>query len=163
MLTSSTLRFIGIELLVVKSADSSSVHHSGNFGPDKAIDNNIETTFHSAIHPTEEVNPWLQIELENVSTVHQVIVHNRKIEGSRMKNVAVRVGLSKFTKGMEVKNDEICATYQGPGRDGEKIIINCLKAMKGQYVSIHMMENRPAVLNLNEIMIYGNIGKWLCC
>ena len=144
----------------MKSADSSSAHHGGNFGPDKAVDNDMETMFHNANHPTEEMNPWLQIELEYISTVNQVILHNRRdCCGNRMKDVALRVGLKKFTKGMEVKNDEICATYQGPGSDGEKIIINCLRAMKGQYVSIHLMQNTPTILNLNEIMIYGHAGK----
>ena len=127
--------------------------------PDKAIDNDIETTFHSLTSP-KDLNPWLQIELEYVANVNHVIIHNRKsCCGERMKNVALRVGLTKFTKGMEVKNDEICATYEGPGSDGEKIIINCSSEMKGQYLSIHLMQNTPAILNLNEIMIYGHSGK----
>ena len=149
-------------MLALKSADSSSLHPSGNFNPDKAIDNDIETTFHS-ISSTKspgEINPWLQIELEHVANVNHVIIHNRKnCCGERMKNVALRVGLTKFTKGMELQNDETCAIYDGPGSDGEMIIISCSREMKGQYVSIHRMENTPAILNLNEIMIYGHSGK----
>ena len=151
--------FIGLELLALKSADSSSVHKSGNYNPDKAIDNDIENTFHSLTSPAD-MNPWLQIELEYVANVDHVIIHNRKdCCGKRMKNVALRVGLTKFTKGMELQNDETCAIYDGPGSDGEKIIISCSREMKGQYVSIHRMENTPAILNLNEIMIYGHVGK----
>ena len=109
------------------------------------------------------MNPWLQIELEYVANVDHVIIYNRKdCCGERMKNVALRVGLTKFTKGMELQNDETCAIYDGPGSDGEKIIISCSREMKGQYVSIHRMENTPAILNLNEIMIYGHAGKGLC-
>ena len=125
-----------------------------------AIDNDIETMFHSA---RSEINPWLQIELEYVSIVNQVIIHNRRdCCGNRMWKVALRVGLTKFIKGMEVKNDEICATYQGPGTDGEIIMINCSRAMKGHYISIHLMQDTAAILNLNEVMIYGHTGKKLC-
>ena len=118
--------------------------------------------FHSIFSTSSpgEMNPWLQIELEYVANVNHVVIHNRKdCCGERMKNVALRVGLTKFTNGMELKNDETCATYEGPGSDGEKIIINCSRKMKGQYVSIHLMQNTPAILHLNEIMIYGHAGK----
>ena len=151
---------IGIDLLVAKSADSSSVY--GGYEPAKAIDNDLETDnglFHS-LYPPFETDPWLQIELEYVAAINKVIIYNRKhCCGDRTKNVALRVGLTKFTKGMELKNDEVCATYEGPGSDGEKIMINCSREMKGLYLSIHLMQNTPTILNLNEIMIYGHAGK----
>ena len=80
-----------------------------------------------------------------------------------MKNIAIRVAFTKFVKGMNLNNDEICGTYQGPGKNGEEITISCngttVMGIKGQYVSIHLMQDTPAILNLNEIMIYGIEGK----
>ena len=145
---------IGIDLLVAKSADASSVY--GGYEPAKAIDNDLENTFHS-LYPPFETDPWLQIELEYVAAINKVIIYNRRhCCGDRTKNVAVRVGLTKFTKGMELDNNEICATYEGPGSDGEEIIINCSSTMIGQYVSVHLMLDTPGILNLSEIMIYGH-------
>ena len=151
---------IGNDLLVAKSADASSVYGpiTGAYGPPKAMDNDLETIFHSDV--AGEMDPWLQIELEYVATVHQVIIINRKdCCGNSMKNVALRVGLIKFTKGMDLKDDEICAKYQGPGKNGEKIEIKCSSPMKGEYVSIHLIEHTPAKINLMEIITYGNPGK----
>ena len=106
------------------------------------------------------MNPWLQIELEYVAAINTVIIYNRRhCCGDRTKNVALRVGLTKFTKGMELDNNEICATYEGPGSDGEEIIINCSSTMIGQYVSVHLMLDTPGILNLSEIMIYGHECK----
>ena len=148
---------IGIKILSVKSADASSAH--SNYPPSQAIDNDKDTMFHSD-NTIDKTNPWLQIELEYVATVHQAIIINRKdCCGNSMKNVALRVGLIKFTKGMDLKDDEICAKYQGPGTNGEKIEIKCSSPMKGQYVSIHLIEHTPAKINLMEIIIYGNPGK----
>ena len=151
---------IGIDLLVAKSADSSSVY--GGYEPAKAIDNDLETDnglFHS-LYPPFETDPWLQIELEYVAAINKVIIYNRRhCCGDRTKNVALRVGLTKFTKGMELDNNEICATYEGPGSDGEEIVMNCSSTMIGQYVSMHLRLDTPGILNINEIMIYGHECK----
>ena len=151
---------IGIDLLVAKSADASSYYGSdpsGSLGPAKAIDNDLDTTFASNPH---DMDPWFQIELEYVAAINKVIIHNRRnCCGDRMKNVALRVGLTKFTRGMELNNNEICATYQGPGSDGEEIIMNCSSTLIGQYVSIHLMLDTPGYLNFNKIMIYGHACK----
>ena len=149
---------IGIKILSVKSADASSAHDK--FPPSQAIDNDIDTMYHTGEGPNDRTNPWLQIELGYAATVHQVIIINRKnCCGNDLKNVALRVGLIKFTKGMDLKDDEICAKYQGPGTNGEKIEIKCSSPMKGQYVSIHLIEHTPAKINLMEIITYGNPGK----
>ena len=149
---------IGIKILSVKSADASSAH--SNFPPSQAIDNDEDTMYHTGEGPNDRTNPWLQIELGYAATVHQVIIINRKnCCGNDMKNVALRVGLIKFTKGMDLKDDEICAKYQGPGKNGEKIEIKCSSPMKGQYVSMHLIEHTPAKINLMEIITYGNPGK----
>ena len=151
---------IGNDLLVAKSADASSVYGpvTGAYGPAKVIDNDLENIFASL--PPGEIDPWLQIELEYVAAINTVIIYNRRhCCGDRMKNVALRVGLTKFTKGMELDNNEICATYEGPGSDGEEIIINCSSTMIGQYVSVHLMLDTPGILNFSEIMIYGHECK----
>ena len=148
---------IGIKILSVKSADASSAH--SNYPPSQAIDNDKDTMFHSD-NTIDKTNPWLQIELEYVAAINKVIIYNRRhCCGDRTKNVALRVGLTKFTKGMELNNNEICATYEGPGSDGEEIIMNCSSAMIGQYVSIHLRLDTPGSLNINEIMIYGHECK----
>ena len=151
---------IGNDLLVAKSADASSVYGpvTGAYGPAKVIDNDLENIFASL--PPGEIDPWLQIELEYVAAINTVIIYNRRhCCGDRMKNVALRVGLTKFTKGMELNNNEICATYQGPGSDGEEIILNCSSTMMGQYVSIHLMLDTPGYLNFNQITVYGHERK----
>ena len=152
---------IGIELLVAKSADASSVYGpvTGAYGPARAIDNDLENMFHSL--PPGEIDPWLQIELEYVAAINTVIIYNRNDHccGDRTKNVALRVGLTKFTNGMELNNNEICATFEGPGSDGEEIVMNCSSTMIGQYVSMHLRLDTPGILNINEIMIYGHECK----
>ena len=141
----------------MKSADSSSAH-SMKYSPSKAIDNDKETIF--ATSGYYEMNPWLQIQLGNISSVHHVIIHNRNdCCGDRMKNVTLRVAFTKFVKGMNLNDAEICGTYRGPGKNGDEISISCNGSIKGQYVSIHLMQDTPALLNLNEIMIYGIEGK----
>ena len=113
-------------------------------------------------HTRKEANPWLQVKLKKHSEVHQVIIYNRRTHGERMKNVQVMVGFTKFHQGINIDDlnpDEICARYVGPGGDGELIMLNCTKPMKGDYVSIQLMQKTPTYLNFNEIIIFGHAGK----
>lgn len=146
--------------LPVKDAFASSIHSNG-FDAKKAIDGNRETTFSSSGY--NEMNPWLQVELQEIGSVDRVIIFNRKdCCGERTKNMRVSAGLTKFTTGintLDIPENEICATYEGPGKDGEEIWIDCKASMIGRYVSVQLMQTTEAILNFGEIKIYGEPGK----
>ena len=149
------------ERLAVKGAFSSSIHHN-TYDATNAIDGNLENFFHSNDNEKNK-NPWLQVELKEICVIHSIIVFNRKnCCGERTKNMRVGVGFTKFVKGMEtldLRKNEVCATYEGPGKNGEEISIHCKAPMRGQYVSVQLMQTSNAILNLGEIEIYGQPGK----
>ena len=180
---------IGLKLLPVKAAYSSSIKDTeditgvySSFGVSNAIDNNPGTAFQTS--DDYEINPWLQVELEKISTIYQVIIVSRKNWWiSSMRNAEVRVGFTRFddmTNGRELLvwlavtgNENLCNTHDGPEQDGEQITINCNKPITGQLVSVQLIQSilqRSKLqtihgftsLSLNEIMIYGHSGKCLC-
>ena len=142
----------------MKTAHASSVYHS-IMDVTRSIDGNPDTRFHTG----SENKPWLQVELNDVRVVHHIAIINRKdCCGYRTKNMQVRVGFTYFsrdTKTLNMTDDEICATYIGPGKNGEKIIIDCKNPMGGKYVSVQLMQEGNAIMNFNEIMIYGITGN----
>ena len=143
--------------LSLKEAFASS-EHNAKYSAAKAIDG--EPGRHHDFSTKIENYPWLQVELQKVAYVTRIIIINRHTSGHRTKNLEVRVGDNKHegTNQRIIKN-KLCATYQGPGKNGEKIALDCTEAMKGRYVSVQLIHDVRTVLNLDEIEIYGNPGK----
>ena len=144
-------------LSTLKEAFASS-EHDANYAAAKAIDGELGKK-HDFSTKAENY-PWLQVELKKVAYVTRVIIINRHVLGSRTKDLEVRVGDNKY-EGINQKiiKNNLCATYQGPGKNGEKIALDCTEAMKGRYVSVQLIHDVRTVLNLDEIEIYGNPGK----
>ena len=146
----------------MKASFASSVHANlQKYDATKFIDGKKDTFF--ASDGNSEMNPWIQVELKEIGVVDRITIFNRKdCCGERAKNMRVTVGFTKFTKGMnplDLPKDEICATYKGPGKNGETISIDCKAAMRGQYVSFQLVQDTKAILNLAEIEIYGHSGN----
>ena len=141
-------------------AFASSIYNSNPvYDATKAIDGNYIGDYTGNIFHTEcEANPWLQVELHEASVVSRVTIFNRAdCCGDRFRNVEVRVGFTKFSEG-DLSENELCATYAGPGQDGEVISIYCTEGIKGQYVSVQLMETE--CLNIAEVEIYGQPGNY---
>ena len=123
-----------------------------------AIDGKRYTTFASK----GELNPWLQVEFKEIAVVTRVTIFNRfDCCWERTKNLQVRVGYTKFIKGVNTLHltaNVLCATYQGPGTRGEEIALDCKRPITGQYVSVQLMQESTAALNFGEIQISGSPG-----
>ena len=70
----------------------------------------------------------------------------------RLANVEVRMGPQDPTVGLQVRNNPVCAFWQGPGVNGTaQVDITCLAAVPAaRYLSI-MLLNAPSVLTLCEV------------
>ena len=73
--------------------------------------------------------------------------------------VEVRVGNNQVTKeNVEaIKNNDICGTYHGSGKDGEVVIVMCPTPLKGKYVTIQVTDPQIQKMSLAEVEIYGQI------
>ena len=171
----------------MKAAYSSSIKDTeditgvySSFGVSNAIDNNPGTAFQTS--DDYEINPWLQVELEKVSTIYQVIILSRKNWWvANMRNAQVRVGFTEFSEFTNLNllrlltmnplpYIKLCAVEERPEQDGDEIKMNCHKPITGRYVSVQLVQSvltdkgQPesirefASLSLNEIMIYGHAG-----
>ena len=98
------------------------------------------------------------MELTEIGVVDRITIFNRKDfcgPHVRPKNMRVTVGFTELANGMNTLENEICAIYEGPGKNGEEISIDC-NGMKGKYVSFQLMQETKTILNLAEIEIYGH-------
>ena len=122
-----------------------------------AIDGNYEAIFHSQ---EGEYNPWLQMHLSNTTLVETVTIVTR-LEGpydyeyGDFKDVEIRAGkmpLDLEFQGSIVVND-ICGYYLGPGVNSAIYTIKCSPAIESDYITIQIMSNEPATLQLTEVLV----------
>ena len=115
-----------------------------------------------------EKHPWIQLKLREVRYISSVLVINRNEWGNRLRNVEVRVGFNELVPGIdsgianliEVEKNSQCSSYEGPGEDNERIVLQCERSIKGRFVSLHMTQE--GILNIGDINIYGYIGNIMC-
>lgn len=101
----------------------------------------------------------------DIGVVSSVTIFRRHdLNDEIIKNLTVRVGFTKFSlvevHTLVVPENEICSTYEVPGKDGEAISLDCKHAMKGQYVSVQLVQESYTYLTFGEIEIYGQTGKY---
>ena len=112
-----------------------------------------------------EKHPWLQLKLREVRYISSILVINRNEWGNRLSELEVRVGFNELVPGIdsghtnlvEVEKNPHCSSYKGPGKDNERIVLQCERSIKGRFVSLHMTQQ--GILNIGDIKIYGYIGN----
>ena len=122
-----------------------------------AIDGNYEAIFHSQ---EGEYNPWLQMHLSNITLVETVTIVTRlegpyDFEYGDFKDVEIRAGkmsLDLAFQGRIAVND-ICGNYLGPGVNSAIYTIKCSPAIESDYITIQLMGNEPATLQLTEVLV----------
>ena len=115
-----------------------------------------------------EKHPWIQLKLREVRYISSILVINRNEWGNRLRNVEVRVGFNELVPGIdsgltnlvEVEKNSHCSSYEGPGKDNERIVLQCGISIKGRFVSLHMTQE--GILNIGDVNIYGYIGNIMC-
>ena len=115
-----------------------------------------------------EKHPWIQLKLREARYISSILVINRNEWGNRLRNVEVRVGFNELVPGIdsgltnivEVEKNSYCSSYEGPGKDNERIVLQCERSIKGRFVSLHMIQE--GILNIGDIKIYGYVGNIMC-
>ena len=157
--------------LHIKEVTAASV--LGNtYVPGNLIDSNLQTMYHSDHPQMPRKLIWVQLELTNVKVVSKIQVTNRGSYGDRFKLVNFRVGLqkvktasSKEEQENSISKNELCSTYEGPGKNGEVITIKCEKPVAGRFITMQMIDNcGSCYMNIMEVEVYRNIadlGKYV--
>ncbi|XP_045172694.2 fucolectin-1-like [Mercenaria mercenaria] len=99
-------------------------------------------------HTKSENNIWWMVNLERIHTVSKVAILNRRNCNNcwlRLKNLTITVGETE-------SNMQLCATYEGPGGEGELVNIMCQNSLLGQFVRIS--KPGPEFLQLCEVGVY---------
>ena len=130
---------------------------SENTVPWFAIDGKYEAIFHSE---EGQFNPWLQAHLSNTTLVESITIVTRlegpyDFEYGDFKDVEIRAGkmpLDLAFQGSIAVND-ICGYYIGPGVNSAIYTIKCSSAIESDYITIQLMSNEPATLQLSEILV----------
>ena len=80
-----------------------------------------------------------------------------------LEDVEVRVGHYEVNKTEQslISRNGFCGNYTGPGSDGqgsdgEFIVIDCIAAIEGKYVTIQILDDRVTSIELSEVEIFGN-------
>ena len=115
-----------------------------------------------------EKHPWLQLKLREARFISSIAVVNRNESGNWLRDVEVRVGFNELAPGIdsgltnlvEIEKNSHCSSYEGPGKDNERIVLQCERSIKGRFVSLHMTQE--GILNIGDIKIYGYIGNIIC-
>ena len=129
--------------------------HRCHLGPEKCFDGNKATMCKSQ----DEDAPWLAFEFQAHINVSSVIIYNPPVHGNRTANVELwmtdtlpAIGETMFTGGHLIGN------FTGPGKDGEKILIETDPSKSGRYLLIQMDKRglarslRP--LNLLDVEVF---------
>ena len=98
--------------------------------------------------------------LSNITLVETVTIVTRlegpyDFEYGDFKDVEIRAGkmsLDLAFQGSIVVND-ICGYYLGPGANSGIYTIKCSHAIESDYITIQLMSNEPATLQLTEILV----------
>ena len=158
------------ELLTISEVSSSTTFdNKDSYAATNAIDG-VAGNLHGskAFVSKSEKHPWIQLKLREVRYISSILVINRNEWGNRLRNVEVRVGFTEMVQGIdsgltnlvEVEKNPQCSSYEGPGKDDERIVLQCERSIKGRFVSLHMTQE--GILNIGDIKIYGYIGNIIC-
>ena len=124
------------------------------------LDGNPDTFYHSDDKNTEN-QPWVQLELEQGSVVHNVKITNRdNCCGDRLKNIEVWVGNTN----KDWSKNTLCKKFDGPGTNGQVLTLECTKAIPGRYVTMLRNEKEGTVkdwnvMNVAGFEVFGTTGR----
>ena len=126
------------------------------------IDNDPNSFYLSSSIPTPY--PWIEIELMNETLVEHLKITNRKdCCGERLSNIEIRVGnkaMSSRSRRSIVYENELCARYSGPAKDGETVWVSCRRPISGKYITIQPKDDTIVYMNIAEIDVVKNLpGK----
>ena len=125
------------------------------WGPKNAIDGLWSDTDGLLFQSKEENMPWIQWHLPNTTSVAGIMIssRNRHSEGY-LKHLEVRAGTSfveaDFTGKMKI--NDLCGTFDGPGKDRRVYTIMCEKEIKADYVTLQILDLN-SILQVNELEI----------
>ena len=126
------------------------------------IDDDHNTFYLSSSIPTPY--PWIEIELMNISLVEHLKITNRKdCCGERLASIEIRVGnkeMSSRSRRSIAYDNELCARYSGPAKDGETVWVSCRRPISGKYITIQTQDDTIVYMNIAEIEVVRNLpGK----
>ncbi len=113
-----------------------------------------------------QTQPWLEIDFgyDNAVLVQEVIiVNNFNGYGFHLRDALVRVGnnpMNETVSSSSSNNDNTeCATYKGPAKNGDVVILHCNNPLLGRYVSLQLMttNDKKTWLAINE---FKACGEW---
>ena len=126
------------------------------------IDKDLDSFYLSSTIATPY--PWIEIELMIKTLVEHLKITNRKdCCGERLSNVEIRVGnkaMSSRSRRSIVYENELCARYSGPAKDGETVWVSCRRPISGKYITIQTQDDTIVYMNIAEIDVVKNLpGK----
>ena len=123
------------------------------WGPKNAIDGLWSDSDGLLFQSKKENMPWIQWHLPNTTQMIGIMIsgRNRHSEGY-LKHIEVRAGTSfvedDFTGKMKI--NELCGTFDGPGKDRRVYTIMCKNAIKADYVTVQILD-LDSILEINEL------------
>ena len=123
------------------------------WGPKNAIDGLWSDSDGLLFQSKKENMPWIQWHLPNTTQMIGIMIsgRNRHSEGY-LKHLEVRAGTSfvedDFTGKMKI--NELCGTFDGPGKDRRVYTIMCKNTIKADYVTVQILD-LDSILEINEL------------
>ena len=108
----------------------------------------------------KENSPWLQLQWLHQTVVTAVSLTNRAdCCGDRLKDVQIRAGTTGIVSThLNVNDETICGTFDGPGENGKEYIINCTTPILANFITVQLMSG-DQYLQINELQINPSSGK----
>ena len=133
------------------NAWSSSIYtdNKDGWGPQLAWDEDSKV-----FHSKPEDKPWLRIQLNRPTTITSVTIVNRKeCCGDRLKNLAIRGGMSNDL------TNPVIGQFMGPGTTGGRYEIVLNNPLKVLYLSFQLKDN-GGILQIDGIKLKESVkGK----
>ena len=99
--------------------------------------------------------PWIQWHLPNTTNMIGVMISSRnRYTNDQLKHLEIRAGTSFVEKDFtgKMKINELCGTFDGPGKDRRVYTIMCTTDIKADYVTLQILDLN-ATLQINELEI----------
>ena len=105
-------------------------YQKSNYGhryASRAVDGNRNTNMdrHSCTCTNRNYQPWWSVDLGAIYHVTRVTLVNRNSWVNRLNNLNVGVMNSRPTTQLQSSSYDLCATFPGPGRASQVIVLNC--------------------------------------
>ncbi|XP_062579207.1 uncharacterized protein LOC134241141, partial [Saccostrea cucullata] len=115
-----------------------------------AVDNiTLCPTGLTTAHTRQEINPWMEIDLQGIFDIVKVLIFNRQDQsGDRLHDLSINV--------VENGKENGCGYFTGPGVTGGRLLLFCTSGSRGSRVRfvIHNRAGQTDILNVCEIQIF---------